>query len=128
MDRTSKQVLRYIHSYGDADNYAIRYMDDGLGEEAKKCGMPRNQFGNAIAYLVASGYMEHIYTAGGKKIGVKLTHKGVHYQEFRRRERIKFVVTSILIPALVAFITAIITALITSGWPALLQWIQQRTQ
>lgn len=121
MDKTSKKILERMHQDGSPEQFAFWLFGDAVRLEAEACGLSVEDFANAVNHLIAEGWAEYVFTRDGYRSGVKLTHKGVHYKEFIRRETAKTALTSILIPILVS----LITTLVASGLPALLQQISQ---
>lgn len=108
-----------MHSDGPPERFAFWLFSDALQFEADACGLPVEEFANALNQLVAEGWAEYVFTRNGNRSGVKLTHKGVHYKEYMASERAK----AILLPAVVSFITTLATLAAKALFPLLLQWI-----
>lgn len=119
MDKTCKKVLRHMHSDGPPERFAFWLFSDALKLEADACELPVEEFANAVNQLIAEGWAEYVFTVHGYRSGVKLTHKGVHYKEYMRSERVK----TFLTPAVVSIITTLSTLAVKSSFPLLLQWI-----
>lgn len=112
MDKSCKTVLEHMHSKGCPANYAFWLIDDAVKMEADACGLSIEEFQNTANYLILNGYAEYVFSRNGNRSGVKLTHKGVHYKEFARAERIKL----ILLPILIAILTTIIIDVLKWLW------------
>lgn len=64
------------------------------------------EFDSVISHLVKEDYLE--YTDNG----IKLTHKGLHYQMFNWIEFKRFMTNSILVPVAVSFFTSLLLHLL----------------
>lgn len=117
MDKTSKNVLEIMNRYPKPEQYAFWLINDAVKLEAKHCGLSVEEFSNVINTLISEGWAEYVFTNGGRRSGVKLTHKGVHYKEFLRIERRN----KIIFPATVS----VVTSLLVDGIKALLPLILQ---
>lgn len=113
MDRTSKKVLERMHQDGSPEQFAFWLFDDAIRLEAEACGLSTEDFANAVNHLIAEGWAEYVFTRDGYRSGVKLTHKGVHYKEFEKSERVKTIWIPIGISVATAIITSIVTSLLT---------------
>lgn len=112
MDKSCKIVLDRMHSEGNPESYAFWLINDAIKMEADACGLSVEEFHNTVNHLILNGYAEYVFSRNGNRSGVKLTHKGVHYKEFARAERIKL----IWIPILVAISTTIIIDVLKWLW------------
>lgn len=101
-----------MHSEGCPENYAFWLIDNAVKMEADACGLSIEEFQNTVNHLILNGYAEYVFTRNGNRSGVKLTHKGVHYKEFARAERIKM----IWLPILSAIVTTIIIDVLKWLW------------
>lgn len=117
LDKVCKKVLKQMHSDGPPERFAFWLIDDALKLEADKCGLPVEEFANAINQLIAEGWAEYVFSRNNNRSGVKLTHKGVHYKEYMVSEQVK----TFLIPAVVSVITTLSTIAVKSLFPLLLQ-------
>ena len=104
MDKTCKKLLKYAHSDGAPEQFAFWIFEDAMSLYAKECKLPIEEMYNAVQYLISEGWAEYVDTQSGNHSGVKLTHKGVHYKEFLRRERF----SKILIPMVVSVLTRLL--------------------
>ena len=116
-DKTSKKVLEGMHHDGPPEQFAFWLFSDAMRLEADTCGLSIEDFSNAINHLIAEGWAEYVFTQNGYRSGVKLTHKGVHYKEFMREERIK----KFLIPVIVSAVTSLLVDGIRALLPLILQ-------
>lgn len=112
MDKSCKIVLDRMHSEGNPESDAFWLINDAIKMEADACGLSVEEFHNTVNHLILNGYAEYVFSRNGNRSGVKLTHKGVHYKEFARAERIKL----IWIPILVAISTTIIIDVLKWLW------------
>lgn len=115
MDRVCKKVLKRMHSDGPPERFAFWLFDDALHLEADACGLPVEEFANAVNQLIAEGWAEYVFTAHGYRSGVKLTHKGVHYKEYMASERIKAILLNFALPLLVSVAGTIVTNILLPG-------------
>jgi len=115
MDRVCKKVLRRMHSDGPPERFAFWLFSDALQLEADACGLPVEEFSNALNQLIAEGWAEYVFARNGNRSGVKLTHKGVHYKEHMASERAKTFLLNFALPLLVSVAGTIITNLILRG-------------
>ena len=79
-----------MHSDGPPERFAFWLFSDALQLEADACGLPVEEFSNALNQLIAEGWAEYVFTRNGNRSGVKLTHNGVHYKEYLRREMVRY--------------------------------------
>lgn len=113
MDKSCKIVLDRMHSEDNPESYAFWLINDAIKMEADACGLSVEEFHNTVNHLILNGYAEYVFSRNGNRSGVKLTHKGVHYKEFARAERIKLIWIPLFVSIIAATITAIITSLLT---------------
>lgn len=114
VDRTSKKLLERMHQDGSPEQFAFWLFDDAVRLDANACGLSVEDFANAMNHLIVEGWAEYVFTRDGYRSGVKLTHKGVHYKEFEKAERVKTIWVPIGISVATAIITSIITGIATS--------------
>lgn len=119
MDRVCKKVLRRMHSDGPPERFAFWLFSDALQLEADACGLPVEEFANALNQLIAEGWAEYVFTRNGNRSGVKLTHKGVHYKEYMAAERAK----TVIVPFVISVATILIERAAELWLPLLLQWL-----
>ena len=106
-----------MHHDGPPEQFAFWLFNDAMRLEADACGLSIEDFSNAINHLIAEGWAEYVFTQNGYRSGVKLPHKGVHYKEFMREERIK----KFLIPVIVSTVTSLLIDGIRALLPLILQ-------
>lgn len=112
MDKTSKKVLYHIRHRDNPEKYMLWFLDNYVSREAESCGVTPDEFLNAIKHLIDEGLVEYI-PSKGKLTGIKLTHKGVHYNEFARQKIREYIVDKwIDIIALVVAVAAFIQSCI----------------
>ena len=104
-----------MHSDGPPERFAFWLIDDALKLEADACGLPVEEFANAVNQLIAEGWAEYVFSAKGNRSGVKLTHKGVHYKEYMASERIKAILLNFALPLLVSVAGTIVTNILFPG-------------
>lgn len=112
LDKVCKKVLKQMHSDGPPERFAFWLIDDALKLEADKCGLPVEEFANAINQLIAEGWAEYVFSRNGNRSGVKLTHKGVHYKEYMAAAQAKIILLNVLLPLLVSVTGSIIINLL----------------
>lgn len=85
LDKLSRRFLDYLNRKEN------RRLDFGTGEKYPDEYGNRNSLLDMIRFLEESGYVEQINAKpNGVPIGVKLTHMGCHWREYRRMEVIKY--------------------------------------
>jgi hypothetical protein len=84
----------YIVKCGSADGYTV--ID---------CGKYRSEINIIIQQLVNDGFLEVPYNKGT----FRLTHKGIHYKEYKFEQFKAFILNSIVVPIVVSAITALLT-------------------
>lgn len=102
-----KKVLKSIQFLTAKDNItstfdiAIHMHHNIQDEDLRGC----------IEALERDGYLTIVQTIGDKGVNIRvsLTHKGRHYQEYRRSEIKEFLLKSVLTPIIVSIITTFIT-------------------
>ena len=96
MDRTCKLILREMLSHGADCKCSLSQGSNrvgfsvSLGELSSTLQIDPYIARNAVDYLVSTGYAAYINGGsahgGQHPIAFQLTHKGIHWQEFRRAE------------------------------------------
>ena len=101
MDKTCKRILDHMISLGVTSKCSLSQgnsrigFDYSLGELAVDKHLDVRVARKAVDYLVSTGYADYINggTARGteKSIAFQLTHKGIHWREFRRAEILDYI-------------------------------------
>ena len=96
MDRTCKIILQKMLSLGAASKCSLSQGSDrigfttSLGELSSSLRIDPYIARKAVDHLVSTGYAAYISggsaRGGQHPIAFQLTHKGIHWQEFRRAE------------------------------------------
>lgn len=80
LDKSSKALLEFMNGI---PSKTIDYISDfqwppSVGDE--------DEFLALVRFLEEKGYLESIKTQMGHSVGTRLSHKGLHWKEFRRQE------------------------------------------
>lgn len=113
MDKTCKYVLKKMNKYRKPESYAVWLFNDAIHFEAKKFQMSDIEFMNLIDQLVKEGFLEYIESSNGNKSGVRLTHKGLHYNKYTESKILLYIADKwidflALVIAIAAFIQSCI--------------------
>lgn len=128
MDRTCKLILREMLSHGADCKCSLSQGSNrigfsvSLGELSSALQIDPYIARKAVGYLVSTGYAAYIN--GGSVRGVQhpvafqLTHKGIHWQEFRRSEILDYLADKWLdvLSSVIAFSSLIVS--IIALWQA----------
>ena len=101
MDRTCKMILQKMLSLGAASKCSLSQGSDrigftiSLGELSSSLGIAPYIARKAVDYLVTTGYAAYINggsaRGGQQPVAFQLTHKGIHWREFRRAEIFNYI-------------------------------------
>lgn len=111
LDKTSKRFLKCLSNQSD---HTIFYYDDWPDEISD---LDEDVIFACIRYLSEKKLCEICISANsGQHIGVRLSHEGLHYNEFRLIHVQEFLQKSIIVPVIVALLTALATSIFTYQW------------
>lgn len=128
MDKTSKRILKYFVSQNcgtdfvclDHPRWSSFYKNHVLVDDlAEELGLREKDMLAVFKYLNENGYLEREQngTAGSRSdIGFKLSHKGLHWKYFRRREVLDYIAEKwpdfiAVVISIISLITAILSGL-----------------
>lgn len=94
MDRTCKKILDKLISYGRGTDYICTW-DEELNEFANSLEIPVEDVRAAVRYLKDHGYIEYqmYHSAHGieRSRGFHLSHQGLHWRHYRRKEILDYI-------------------------------------
>lgn len=111
LDTLSKKVLTYMQK----EPQNIYYFQFDLDQMANSLSADTEALRAAVRYLEENGFIKYQRTTSGHTLGFYLDHKGLHYEELSKIEKIDFLKKSVLVPILVT--------MATNGIIALLKWL-----
>lgn len=88
MDKLSKNILKYMNEKTDASSYIYTFGDD-IEQIADDLSTDSESIRSAIRYLTSLQYVQYHYN-GDYAGWFSLDHRGLHWQEFRWEERLKY--------------------------------------
>ena len=101
MDKTSKKILQKLISAGTGTNYICSFSGSAFGptntnivDFSESLSMDIEDLRAAVRYLESSGYLEYqmMTTRKGKvAAGFHLSHKGLNWRYFRRKEILDYI-------------------------------------
>lgn len=94
----------------DSSDCSIRLV--GTREHMVHCGKLSTEINGLFESLTDNKYIKPVPTYGLDSDHYCLTQKGIHRFQFSVGKIVKFIFTSILVPAAVAFVTALITTML----------------
>lgn len=110
------KLLNSVTSYSEApffydSNDASIHLVDNT-ERLIPCHKLSSEINGLISSLEDKKYIEHIPTYGLDEENYRLTQKGLHRFQFSIETILKFLITSVFIPIVVAFVTTLITVML----------------
>lgn len=97
MDKTSKKIIQTLIAGGKGTEYICAYSSNWIGlcdiaidDLAQKLSMPTEDIRAASRFLVEKGYLEY-QKAGGRNAGFHLSHQGLNWKYYRRKEILKYI-------------------------------------
>ena len=84
LDKSSKALLAFMN---DLPAKAIDLQHDF---EYPSIIGDQDAFNALVRFLEADGYLESVMSSHGNRLKVSLSHKGLHWKEFRRHEVIAY--------------------------------------
>lgn len=90
MDKTSKKIIHYLKSKECGSNYICRF-DNEFNELAESLCIPVEDLRAAVRWLESQGILEYQCYNGGKICGFHLSHIGVNWNYFRRKQLIEYI-------------------------------------
>ena len=94
LDKTSKNILKYMKSHAENSSEKYYNFGDDLEEMAKDLSSDGATIRASIRFLEEHGYIKyrHVHTHTGNSMVTHffLDHKGLHWKEFRKQEVIKY--------------------------------------
>lgn len=88
LDRFSKKFLRHLNSAKSPDSTMYDFLE--LEELSQPLCCTPNEIKLNAEYLKDLGYIKYIPNQHGKPAAFMLSHKGLHWKEFRRQEILKY--------------------------------------
>lgn len=107
MDKTSKKVLKFLHLNRDYKKYAFFFNNGTFETFARWLNLSESDLAECLNYLYDNGYIKYFYVQD-RVVGFSLEHKGIHFNEFNRIEKMQFIFKSIMVPIFVSVITSLI--------------------
>ena len=106
MNMIEKQVLNLFIS----KNQGCDYMLDAyhVEEFGKQIGLSYRNASAVIKHLANEGYLEVMIFDNGNICFARLTYKGLYYKKHSFKNIFKYLVVTILIPALIALFSTVI--------------------
>lgn len=89
MDKTSKNIMKYLSSKGRGSEYICRY-DEELESLSVSLHIPLEDLRASIRWMESNGILEYQRYGNGKISGFHLSHIGANWRYFRKREIIKY--------------------------------------
>ena len=96
MNKTCKKILQTLIKGGKGTQYICAYdpawvglADISIEDMAQKLSMPVEDLRATTRFLKESGYLEY-QTSRGKAVGFHLSHKGLNWKSYRRKEFLKY--------------------------------------
>lgn len=94
MDHVCKKILDKMISYGHGTNYVCTW-DEAFDDFAASLSLPCEDVRAAVRYLKEQGYIEYqmYHSARGtdKSRGFHLSHQGLHWKYYRRKEILDYI-------------------------------------
>lgn len=119
MDKTSNALIKKMISGGKGTDYICAFdsawlscADTDIDSLALEIGARTEDVRAAVRFLTDAGYMEYQTANGNLKIGFHLSHKGLNWRYFRKREIMDYIADKwpefiALIISLVSLVTSI---------------------
>ena len=109
LDKLSRKILKHMR---DNPNATKNNFHDGIYTIAQTLSSEPETIRAAISFLKEKGFIEYIYSGRNTLLGFKLTHAGLHCDEFEHleamekwKERIIGVIGTLVVEILVMGIT-----------------------
>lgn len=133
LDKLSKSILFEFSSHGKT-NYSCSLTsstlfsaDTTIAQLAVKLNSNEDNVRQAISFLTDLGYLTPFrisHSSAGKiTLGVRLSHKGLHYRELCKLEKQKLLLKSVYLPILVSVVTTLTVLALQWLWPLLTRWL-----
>ena len=90
LDKLCKKIVKYMNGKEHPSDYQLNFMED-LDLMAESVQSDPESVRAAIRYLKENGYLEYCYTKNGIALLFHLSHKGLHWKFFRRREVLNYI-------------------------------------
>lgn len=90
MDKTSKQIMKYLSSKGKGSEYVCRF-DEEFESLSISLHVPLEDLRASVRWMESNGILEYQRYGGGQVSGFHLSHVGVNWRYFRRKEILKYV-------------------------------------
>ena len=90
MDKTSKQIMKYLSSKGKGSEYICRF-DEEFENLSTSLRVPLEDLCASVRWMESNGILEYQRYGSGKASGFHLSHVGVNWKYFRKKEIIKYV-------------------------------------
>lgn len=122
MDKTSKKIIKFMVAQGCGSEFVCLFSDGierektiRLSDMADRLKMREKDLRAAYNYLTESGYVSH-QMMSGQPVGVYLSHKGLNWKYFRRREILDYIAEKwpdfiAVAISLISLITSIVSCL-----------------
>lgn len=120
MDKTCKKILRALIDKGQGTDFVCFYaipldFSNSMRIDAlsKSLNIRISDLRAAEEYLISTGYLEPVKATGNEPeiVGFRLSHKGLNWHYFQRREIIKYVAEKW--PDFIAVIISIISLIVS---------------
>ena len=117
MDKISRKILKKMNEKCSSTNYIYGFSsgwgDCSIDDLALTVGIDTEDCRSNIRFLKELGYVEYATTKDGFPVGFHLSHKGLHYAEFKRIDFQKYLADKwidflALIVAAIALIISIV--------------------
>lgn len=90
LDRLSRKILKYMNKASEKPSECYYTFDDGIDRMAAALNSDSETIRADVRYLEEQGYIKYGRSQSGMVINFYLDHKGLHWEEFRREEIIKY--------------------------------------
>ena len=98
MDPTSKAILEELIKSRKGTEFVCAFdealsgiADTSIERFSESLNLNTEDVRAAVRYLEGRGYLEYQSTSGGHNIGFHLSHKGLNWRDFRRKEILDYI-------------------------------------
>lgn len=119
LDKKSEKILSIVLSkYGGN-------MDEDIDIFPNELEMDYSELNSACKSLKELGFLRFFIYSNfhTEPVCLRLSHKGLHYFEFKRAENLRLLKNSVFLPVIVTLLTQLIVFLLKLLLPLILQWL-----